>query len=280
VGKNGLACYDLSDKATDANDPVSSLIWFGTDFDRNTIDIPAEWWAVKYGFGAVWVGHPRIPDRQSITSVQPKIYKFDALSGRDKGQVNPRKPFWDFTIGDKTLFLIGEPAEVIEVDPDSLEIVDRDPTGTKTQPHYIGYEDGHVWLGEGDQSSEFAPGTDSIVGAVSRGALGLGGGGTDPETGMIWMTDRGNRTITPFDPETGEAERAIGLMGVPRGFAFGFDALWLAAEEYLYRIDSWSHEEERIAMPAGVIATGVAIDEETSTIWISTCAEQCGDFTD
>ena len=245
-----------------------------------TIDIPAEWWAVKYAFGSVWVGYPRIPDGQPITAVQPMIYKFDALSGRDKGQVNPRKPVWDFTIGEKTLFLIGEPAEVIEVDPDSLEIVDRDPAGTETQPHYIGYEDGHVWLAEGDQSSEFDPGSDSIVGAVSRGPLGLGGGGKDPETGMIWMTDRGNQTITPFDPETHEPERAIGLRGVPRGFAFGFDALWLAAEEYVYRIDSWSHEDERIAMPAGVIATGVAIDEETRSIWISTCAEQCGDFTD
>lgn len=43
VGKNGLACYDLSDKATDPNDPVSSLVWFGTDYDRNTIEIPPEY---------------------------------------------------------------------------------------------------------------------------------------------------------------------------------------------------------------------------------------------
>jgi hypothetical protein len=43
VGKNGLACYDLSDKATDPNDPVSSLIWFGSDYDRDTIEIPPEY---------------------------------------------------------------------------------------------------------------------------------------------------------------------------------------------------------------------------------------------
>ena len=40
-------------------------------------------------------------------------------------------------------------------------------------------------------------------------------------------------------------------MGVPRGFAFGFDALWLAAEEYVYRIDSQSHQEAAIRMPSG-----------------------------
>ncbi|HEX5041139.1 MAG TPA: adenylate/guanylate cyclase domain-containing protein [Candidatus Limnocylindria bacterium] len=238
-----------------------------------TIDIPSEWWAVKYGFGSVWVGHPKVPGR-------PKVYQFDAISGREKGQIDPGTIFWDFTIGDRSIYLIGEPAEVIEVDPASLEIVDRDPTGTQTQPHYIGYEDGHLWLVEGDRSAEFDPDTDSVVGGITRGQLGLGGGGTDPETGTIWMTDRGNGTITPVDPETGAADRPIGLAGVPRGFAFGFDALWLAAEEYVYRIDSWSKQHERIAMPPGVIATGVAIDEETGTIWISTCAVECADFVD
>lgn len=42
AGKNGRVCYDLSDKATDINDPVSSLIWFATDYDRTTIDVPPE----------------------------------------------------------------------------------------------------------------------------------------------------------------------------------------------------------------------------------------------
>jgi hypothetical protein len=43
VGKNGLACYDLSDKATDPNDPVSSLVWYASDYDRDTMEVPPEY---------------------------------------------------------------------------------------------------------------------------------------------------------------------------------------------------------------------------------------------
>jgi hypothetical protein len=92
---------------------------------------------------------------------------------------------------------------------------------------------------------------------------------------MLWVADRRQRTITPYDPETSEGGRSIGLMGIPRGFAFGFDALWLAAEEYVYRIDSQTHQATAIPMPEGVIASGVGIDEETFTIWVSTCAVDC-----
>ena len=64
---------------------------------------------------------------------------------------------------------------------------------------------------------------------------------------------------------------------IPRGLAFGMDGLWLAAEGWVYRINSHSHEVTATQMPEGVTATGVAIDEETGTIWISTCAVDCDD---
>ena len=54
--------------------------------------------------------------------------------------------------------------------------------------------------------------------------------------------------------------------------------IWVAAEHYVYRIDSETHELEAIPMPESAQAVGIAIDEPTDTIWVSLCQSECGDF--
>ena len=179
---------------------------------------------------------------------------------------------FDFTVGDEALYLLARPSRVLELDPLSNDIVDRDSTGTETQPVYISYFDGHLWLCECPvgRSAEFDPNSDTVISTIEGDPLGPGI--VDPQTGIGWITQRLERTITPFNLETRELEASIGLKGVPPGFTFGFGAIWLAAEEYVYRIDSSTRRRTEIEMPEGVTAIGVGLDEETRTIWISTCA--------
>ena len=75
---------------------------------------------------------------------KPKIDRVNAINGRVEDQIDPGQMFWDFAVGDRTIYLLGEPAEIIEYDPVAKEYVDRDSTGTATQPYYIGYEDSHL----------------------------------------------------------------------------------------------------------------------------------------
>jgi class 3 adenylate cyclase len=234
-----------------------------------TIELPPETPKVVPALGSVWIAYPLEPD--------PTIVKrLDAISGRERATIEPGMVVWDFAVGDDAVYLMGDDSQLLEVDPATNQIVDVHETGLPPT-YYVAYRDGVVWLPTDRSLVKFDPETDTIVDTIQGPQVGLGGSAIDPETGLMWVADRRHSTITPFNLETGEAEPPIGISGVPRGFTFGLDALWLASEEWVYRIDSWSRAVEKIPMPEGVTATGVGIDEETQTVWISTCAEECED---
>lgn len=236
------------------------------------IELPPETHRWQQAFGTMWIGH-------GITQYPPMIGRFNPSSGRPGEPIDPQVGIYDFAVGDDAIYLLTTESEVIELDPVSGEERVRHPTRTETLTPYIGFIDGLLMLFESGahRLTLLDPDTDTIVNTLEAPQLGWGAGAVDPVTGTFWVTDRRRSTITPFNLETGEADAPIGLNGVPRGLAFGMDGLWLAAEGWVYRINSHSHEVTATQMPEGVTATGVAIDEETGTIWISTCAVDCDD---
>lgn len=236
------------------------------------IELPPLTTVVRPAFGYLWVQHGRDQN-------MAKIDKYDPGSGRRVAQVDPGEWVWDLTIGERALYVPTHDGELLEIDPDSAEIVDRDPTGTATPPVYVSWWEGLISLCEcgANRYSLFDPVTDRIVGTLEGPALAYGGGGArDPQTGTVWVGDRPRSTITPYHGDPLTSGEPLGLDAHPRAFAFGFNAVWVAAEEYVYRIDADTRQEtDRIPMPEGAIATSIALDEQTDTIWVAACHEDC-----
>ena len=239
------------------------------------IELPAETWDIEPGFGSIWVGHGM---DQAPAHLPSLIDRVNATSGRVE-EIDPGIALWDMAVGEEAVYLLGRRSRILELDPNSNEIVDRDATGTKTEPVYISYYGGRIVLSEPGEHrlTQFDPDTDTVVGELEAPQLGLGAGAIDPLTGDLWIADRDGYTITEFNLRTGESQAPIGLQSRPHGLVFGLSSLWVAAEESVYRIDPVTHYTIPIPMPSGAVATSVGIDEETRTVWISTCAVSCED---
>ena len=268
MGDGNLWHWDEAEGVVTRLDPTTGAPM--TEIDE--IVLPPQTTMVQPAFSALWVQHGK-DQRMS------KIEKYDPSSGRNVLQVDPGEWTWDFTVGDKALFVPTRDGEILEINPSNGEIADRDPSGTATPPVYLSFWGELLSLCECAENrySLFDPETDEVVDTVEGPALAYGAGGArDPQTGTVWVGDRPNQTVMPVSGDPPEVGRSLGLAGHPRAFAFGFDAVWVAAEEFVYRIDAHSRDiTDRIPMPEGAIATSIALDEPTETIWVGACHEDC-----
>ncbi len=241
-----------------------------TEIDE--IELPPLTTVAAPAFGYLWVQHGRDQN-------MAKIDKYDLSTGRMLDRVDPGEWVYDLTIGEDAIYVPTQDEELLEINPLSADIVDRDPMGTVGDVSYISWWDGLISLCEcGDNRySLFDPDTDRIVEVIEGPGLAYGAGGArDPQTGTVWVGNRPQSTITPFSGDPLTSGESVGLAGHPRGIAFGFDAVWVAAEEYVYRIDADTKQvTNEILMPEGAIATSIALDEPTETIWVAACHEDC-----
>jgi class 3 adenylate cyclase len=234
------------------------------------IQLPPLTTAVGPAFDALWL---QWGQDQRIG----KIVKLNASSGRPDFEIDPGEWVYDFAVGDESIFVPTRDGEILEINPINGDIVDRDQTDTA--PAYISWWHGLISIADrgGNRYTLFNPLTDQVVDVIEGSGLAYGAGGAqDPQTGTVWVGNRPNRTIQPFPDESLEPEPPIGLAAHPRGIAFGFGAVWVAAEEYVYRIDAYPpYGTTQIPMPEGAIATSIALDEPSETIWVAACHEDC-----
>jgi streptogramin lyase len=106
------------------------------------------------------------------------------------------------------------------------------------------------------------------------------GSAVTTEQDVMWLLDGGGGTITPVDTKSGEAGSALGIPRPVSANAFGFGALWLAADGKVHRVDMENGRLRTIELPDGLIAGGVALDEQAGVVWVSTCLPALADFAD
>ncbi len=234
----------------------------GTGGYVTSFELPDPSLNVITAFGSVWVAHG-LPGTV--------IDRLDPISGRRLARIDPGADVWDVAAGDDAVWVLLQGAEIVEIDPISGGIVDRDATDTATEPVYLRYTNGQLLLCECPvgRIATFDPTQDAVVDVVEYPQRGFGA--VDPETGVIWVQDREASTLTPYLPDSDLIGRSIGLDGPLGEYAFGFGALWVAAGDHVHRVDSRSFRVDSVPMPDGVFAASIAIDEEAALLWVSSC---------
>jgi class 3 adenylate cyclase/outer membrane protein assembly factor BamB len=120
---------------------------------------------------------------------------------------------------------------------------------------------------------------DSLEGTLSRLDLGsmqvleespaISGGVDALAVGerYVWVLSRGVGSLTQVDADTTSVEQTIPLGEAPTAMAIGLGAVWVGDEDgVVRRVDEGTLQLTEI--PFGVAIRGIAIDEETETLWI------------
>ena len=94
---------------------------------REPFELPPETYKVDPADGSLWVGH-------GMDRFQTVVDRLDPLSYRNLGQIDPGEEVWDHVVTNRAIYMVtrgeGESgvSEVLELDPSTGELKDRDPT--------------------------------------------------------------------------------------------------------------------------------------------------------
>ena len=232
------------------------------------LDLPPETWGVAVAFGSIWITH---------NTLLPVVDKVDPLSFRTESQIKPGEQVEGATMGDVALYLLTQDSRILEYDPLSTLKIDDDPLGTATDPVFVNFRDGFLYVCEceAERFAKFDPETDQLVDLFEGARFRLGLADKEPATGTLWIRDAARHTIIPYPSEDGPPGSPIGLSGPPHHVAFGFSSVWVAAEGWVYRIASAGEDVQPIKMPADAKATSIGIDEQANRVWVSLCYGTC-----
>jgi class 3 adenylate cyclase len=251
-----------------------------------------------FGFGAAWT----IEERSAFTS-HPELVvtRYDERSGDSNDVVieAPSLPYHPFAqSGNQTQygmafgafvagptglwFLSGGNTRLYHIDPTTLRVRSWE-TGAWSNgdvgPTQILAAGRVVWICAPweNQIRAFDVSQGRILGiprAAPNGACPIAAS-TDGH--HVWLLDRSHAVVTAVDGDTGSVVGSWGIgpsAGSGNGFdlpAYGFDALWLPAGRSVYRFDLQTGRTSTIAMPAGVNASSVAIDDVAKSVWVGNC---------
>ena len=110
----------------------------------------------------------------------------------------------------------------------------------------------------------------SIVRAVQ--ALGVDVRCGPAGTTALWLLDPEASTLTPIDAKSGAAGQPIGIGANLRTAVVGFGSVWVAAGDKVLRVEgNGPTVTARIAMPTGFSAGSIAVDPQTSSLWVADC---------
>jgi streptogramin lyase len=173
-------------------------------------------------------------------------------------------------VDDQAVWYSDEQGMLGRIDPLSDEIHHKYPIGAHGRVVPLA---GSVWICDCDNHRivQFDPVAQKVVKTVDIPEHGflIGVDSTQGET--MWVLDTEGSTVTPLDAATGQPGQPLGFGGQLHYAQIGFDSIWLAAGANLYKVDLHTHAKQTIAMPQGVSAGGIAIDEQTNTLWVQNC---------
>jgi class 3 adenylate cyclase len=248
-------------------------------------DLPNETFNVQFAFGSIWVA------RTDESFLHEVLERRDPINGRLIATIKPPDRFEAWAISGKAIWILTNAGELLEIDPITNEIVAQNPIPHELRLSALTAVGEKLWICEcgAGRLIEFDPSVEKVLRRVTFTQSGFvvpedrvssRGGAASTEHNLMWLLDAVGGTITPVDPQTGKAGSALGIPRPVIARAFGFGALWLAADGNLHRVELDNGRLRTIKMPDGLVAGGVALDEPTNVVWVSTCYTAEAQFPD
>jgi class 3 adenylate cyclase/streptogramin lyase len=227
----------------------------------DTVDIGTEEGVgdITIGFGSFWVARS-----------DGVVLRLDAVSGRQLATIDNGSPVGSLGVDDEAVWSLDDGGTLGRIDALTNEIRHKYEVGAQGRVVPLA---GSVWICDCDHHRiiQFDPVAQKVVRTVEIPEHGflIGVDSTKGET--MWVLDTEGSTVTPLDAATGLPGQPLGFGGQLHYAEIGFDSIWLAAGANLYRVDLTTKEKKTIPMPPGVSAGGIAIDQQSGSLWVQNC---------
>jgi hypothetical protein len=214
---------------------------------------------ITIGFGSFWIA------RSDGT-----IVRLDATSGRQQATIDAGGEIGSLGVDDQSVWYVGEDGTLGRIDPLSNQIHHKYPIGAHGRVVPL---EGFVWICDCDNHRivQFDPGTQKVVKTVTIPEHGFLIGVDSTNGNTLWLLDTEGSTVTPLDARSGTPGQPLGFEGQLHYAEIGFGSIWLAAGAHVYKVDLSTKAKQVIAMPTDVSAGGLAIDEQTNSLWVENC---------
>jgi YVTN family beta-propeller protein len=159
----------------------------------------------------------------------------------------------------------GEERTAVQINPDSLEIVQRFPVGNGPGPIAVG--GAAAWVANTIDGTVSR--IDTATGATTTRPLGAGLAGIAFGADALWVTSEATGTVLRIDPRSGTVVQPVGVGNGPAGIAVGAGAVWVAnrLDGTVSRIDPATNAVSATIPEVGVSPTAVAADG--GTVWVA-----------
>lgn len=223
-----------------------------------------------FGFGSAWVAYPAGADGS-------KIYRVDTTSGRLLDTFTLPGAVQDLDGGTGGLWVMSDDGFLRKIDPAGDRVAGRwaiDGVG----PGAIVPTPTDVWISDPTATSlyrfDIAEERVTTTANVEGTALNLG---PDDVTGsQVWLVSDPTSTISSVSADTGDPGSSVGMHGAIAQAVVGLGAVWVAGGPNVFRYDISTRETTEVAMPPGFLASKIAVDPATGSIWVGNCA--CPDY--
>lgn len=242
------------------------------------ISKPENTYRTWFAFGSLWFETENIA-RSSRSDLQ----RVDPLSGRTVATIAIEKRARGIAIGRDAIYVLTRDREVLEIDPETNEFVDMDVLPIDTIPDEIVAVGSNVWICECDEGRiiQWNPDRDVVMRTAEFAQRGFiiedrreaSQGSVSLNDNVVWLLDGFAATITPVDTISGEAGQPIGIPRNSSSHDFGAGAVWISADTSVFRLDIETGEGTTIELPDGINAGGIAVDDATGAVWLTTYAE-------
>jgi hypothetical protein len=211
------------------------------------------------GFGSFWVAR-----------ANGLVVRLDATSGREQATIDVGRRVISMGVDDQAVWYLDEHGILGRFDTVSNVISHKYGVGAQGRVVPLA---GSVWICDCDNHRivQFDPVAQKVVKTVDIPEHGFLIGVDSTKGATMWLLDPEGSTVTPLDAATGQPGQPLGFGGQLHYAQIGFGSIWLAAGAHLFKVDLSTHEKQSIAMPPGVSAGGIAIDEQTNSLWVQNC---------
>jgi class 3 adenylate cyclase/streptogramin lyase len=215
---------------------------------------------ITIGFGSFWVAR-----------ANGVLVRLDAISGREQATVDVGRRVVSLGVDGQAVWYLDEHAILGRIDPVTNVISHKYGVGA-AQGRVVPLA-GSVWICDCDNHRivQFDPVAQKVARTVEIPEHGFLIGVDSTRGQTMWVLDTEGSTVTPLDAATGQPGQPLGFGGQLHYAQIGFGSIWLASGTHLFKVDLSTHQKQSIAMPPGVSAGGIAIDEQTNSLWVQNC---------